>query len=514
MRYGTCLFVRFLIVVFPSDQKESFLMVFELTDVSLLQSGAFIDGKVCESISGSRVDVIDPATSKIIGSVPEMNGEDSRKAIAAAETALATWRTTTATVRSKHLHAWHRHVTDSAEDLAQLITAECGKPLSESRGEVAYAASFLEWYAEEAKRAYGDIIPPHQEDKRLLVIRQPIGVAAAITPWNFPAAMILRKVAAALAAGCTMVVKPAPQTPLTALALHVLADRSGLPPGVLNTITGSIDSSRQIGSAICESPTVRAISFTGSTAAGVSLAQQAAGTVKKVSLELGGNASFIVFDDANIEEAVQGALAAKFRNSGQTCVCANRFFVQSGVHDRFVKLFTAAVAQLRVGPGSEPDVTVGPLIDDRAYEKVRGIVADALACGAQVTIGGSQDSMEGRFFPPTVLTSANPQMRLATEEIFGPVAPVFKFETEEEVLQLANHTEFGLASYFYSQDINRCFRVAEAIECGMVGINTGMLSTAVAPFGGVKNSGVGREGGKYGLDEYQELKYICLGGVH
>ena len=488
-------------------------MVFELTDASLLQSGACIAGKVCESISGSRVDVIDPATSEIIGSVPEMNGEDARKAIAAAETALATWRTTTAAVRSERLHAWHRHVMESKEDLAQLITAECGKPIAESRGEVAYAASFLEWYAEEAKRAYGDIIPPHQEDKRLLVIRQPIGVAAAITPWNFPAAMILRKVAAALAAGCTMVVKPAPQTPLTALALHVLADRSGLPPGVLNTITGSIESSRQIGSAICESPTVRALSFTGSTPAGVSLAQQAATTVKKVSLELGGNASFIVFDDADIQSAVQGALAAKFRNSGQTCVCANRFFVQSGVHDTFVEAFTAAVAQLRVGPGSEPDVSVGPLIDDRAHEKVKALVADAVACGAEVVVGGSSDSTSGRFYPPTVLTSATPQMRLATEEIFGPVAPVFRFESEEEVLQLANRTEFGLASYFYSQDINRCFRVAEAIECGMVGINTGMLSTVVAPFGGVKSSGIGREGGRYGLDEYQELKYICFGGV-
>ena len=488
-------------------------MVFELTDASLLQSGACIAGKVCESISGSRVDVIDPATSEIIGSVPEMNGEDARKAIAAAETALATWRTTTAAVRSERLHAWHRHVMESKEDLAQLITAECGKPIAESRGEVAYAASFLEWYAEEAKRAYGDIIPPHQEDKRLLVIRQPIGVAAAITPWNFPAAMILRKVAAALAAGCTMVVKPAPQTPLTALALHVLADRSGLPPGVLNTITGSIVSSRQIGSAICESPTVRALSFTGSTPAGVSLAQQAATTVKKVSLELGGNASFIVFDDADIQSAVQGALAAKFRNSGQTCVCANRFFVQSGVHDTFVEAFTAAVAQLRVGPGSDPEVSVGPLIDDRAHEKVKALVADAVACGAEVAVGGSPDSTSGRFYPPTVLTSATPQMRLATAEIFGPVAPVFRFESEEEVLQLANRTEFGLASYFYSQDINRCFRVAEAIECGMVGINTGMLSTVVAPFGGVKSSGIGREGGRYGLDEYQELKYICLGGV-
>ena len=488
-------------------------MVFELTDMSLVQSEAIIGGKVCESVTGYRVDVIDPATSEIIGSVPAMNGEDAQKAIAAAEAALIPWRATTASARSERLRTWHKHVLEAKEDLARLITAECGKPIGESRGEVAYAASFLEWYAEEAKRAYGDVIPPHQEDKRLLVMRQPIGVAAAITPWNFPAAMILRKVAAALAAGCTMVVKPAPQTPLTALALHVLADRSGLPPGVLNTITGSIESSLQIGSAICASPTVRALSFTGSTPAGVSLAQQAATTVKKVSLELGGNASFIVFDDADIENAVQGALAAKFRNSGQTCVCANRFFVQSGVHDAFVEAFAAAVAQLRVGPGSEPDVSVGPLIDDRAHEKVKALVADAVACGAKVAVGESSNSTNGRFYPPTVLTSATPEMRLAKEEIFGPVAPIFRFESEEEVLKLANRTEFGLASYFYSQDINRCFRVAEAIECGMVGINTGMLSTVVAPFGGVKSSGIGREGGRYGLDEYQELKYICLGGV-
>ena len=488
-------------------------MVLELADESLVQSEARIGGRVCESLTGSRVDVIDPATTKIIGSVPEMDGDDARRAIAAADDALGSWKTTTAVTRSEHLQAWHRHVVESKEDIARLITAECGKPMAESLGEVAYAASFLEWYAEEAKRAYGDVIPPHQADKRLLVMRQPIGVAAAITPWNFPAAMILRKVAAALAAGCTMVVKPAPQTPLTALAIHVLADRSGLPPGVLNTITGSIESSREIGAVICQSKTVRALSFTGSTAAGISLAQQAASTVKKISLELGGNASFIVFDDADIDAAVQGALVAKFRNSGQTCVCANRFFVQSKVYDKFVDAFTAAVSKLRVGPGTDPDVSVGPLIDNRAYQKVQDIVTDAVAHGAEVAVGGNCNSMEGGFFPPTVLTRVTPEMRLGSEEIFGPVAPIFQFKSEEEVLCLANQTEFGLASYFYSQDINRCFRVAEAIECGMVGINTGMLSTAVAPFGGVKSSGVGREGGRYGLDEYQELKYICFGDV-
>ena len=489
-------------------------MVLELADMSLVQSGAHIGGKVCESVTGSRVDVTDPANAEVIATVPEMNGDDTRKAILAADVALNTWKTTTAATRSEHLQAWHTHVIEFKEDIARLITAESGKPIVESRGEVEYAASFLKWYAEEARRAYGDVIPPHQEDKRLLVMRQPIGVAAAITPWNFPAAMILRKVAAALAAGCTMVVKPAPQTPLTALALHVLAERSGLPPGVLNTITGSIESSREIGAAICQSHTVRALSFTGSTAAGISLAQQAAATVKKVSLELGGNASFIVFDDADIDRAVQGALAAKFRNSGQTCVCANRFFVQSKVYEKFVDGFSAAISKLRVGPGTQPDVSVGPLIDNRAHQKVQDIVSDAVAHGAEVAVGGDCNSMDGRFFPPTVLTKVTPEMRLGTEEIFGPVAPIFQFESEEQVLRLANQTDFGLASYFYSQDVNRCFRVAEAIECGMVGINTGMLSTVVAPFGGVKSSGVGREGGRYGLDEYQELKYICFGDVH
>ena len=489
-------------------------MVLELADMSLVQSGAHIGGKVCESVTGSCVDVIDPANAEVIGSVPEMNGDDTRQAILAADVALGAWKTTTAASRSERLLAWHTHVIESKEDIARLITAESGKPIAESRGEVEYAASFLKWYAEEARRAYGDVIPPHQEDKRLLVMRQPIGVAAAITPWNFPAAMILRKVAAALAAGCTMVVKPAPQTPLTALALHVLAERSGLPPGVLNTITGSIESSREIGAAICQSHTVRALSFTGSTAAGISLAQQAASTVKKVSLELGGNASFIVFDDADIDRAVQGALAAKFRNSGQTCVCANRFFVQRKVYEKFVDGFSAAVSKLRVGPGIDPDVSVGPLIDNRAHQKVQDIVSDAVARGAEVAVGGNCNSMDGRFFPPTVLTKVTPEMRLGSEEIFGPVAPIFQFESEEQVLRLANQTDFGLASYFYSQDVNRCFRVAEAIECGMVGINTGMLSTVVAPFGGVKSSGVGREGGRYGLDEYQELKYICFGDVH
>ena len=477
------------------------------------QSRALIGGTWCEAASGRRLEVIDPATGVAIGSVPEMGAVDTGHAIEAAATALPRWRQQTAKARGQLLRQWFEEVTAAASDLAAIITAESGKPVAEARGEVAYAAAFLEWYAEEARRAYGEVIPPPQPDKRLLVIRQPIGVAAAITPWNFPAAMILRKAAAALAAGCTMVVKPAPQTPLTALALAALAEQAGLPPGVLNVVTGSIDSSREIGTAICESPTVRALSFTGSTSAGVALARQAAGTVKKVSLELGGNASFIVFEDADLDAAVAGAIAAKFRNTGQTCVCANRLFVQAGVHDAFVEKFTAAVAQLKVGPGADEGVAVGPLIDSRAVEKVTGLVTDAVAAGGRPVLGGSPHSLGGTFFEPTVITGATAAMRLAREEIFGPVAAVFRFETEAEVLELANATEFGLASYFYSRDIGRCFRVAEALECGMVGINTGILSTEVAPFGGVKSSGLGRDGGRYGLDEYQELKYLCFGEI-
>lgn len=485
-----------------------------LTDRSLVRSHAYVGGGWCEAEGGTTVPVEDPANGQVIGSVPEMHGIDAERAIAAAAAALPTWREETAASRGDSLRKWSAAVTAATDDLAAIVTAESGKPLAEARGEVAYAASFLDWYAEEARRAYGEIIPPPQADKRLLVIRQPIGVAAAITPWNFPAAMILRKVAAALAAGCSMVVKPAPQTPLTALALATLAERVGIPAGVLNVVTGSLASSRDIGTAICESPVVRALSFTGSTAAGIALAQQAAATVKKVSLELGGNASLVVFDDADLEAAVAGAVAAKFRNAGQTCVCANRIYVQAGIHDAFVEHFTAAVRGLKVGPGAERDVTVGPLIDSRAIAKVTGLVDEALASGGVANLGGKPDGRGGHFFEPTVLTGVNASMRLAREEIFGPVAPVFRFETEAEALELANATEFGLASYFFSRDVSRCFRVAEQLECGMVGINTGMLSTAVAPFGGVKASGIGREGGRYGMDEYQELKYLCFGEIH
>jgi len=479
----------------------------------LQQTRALIGGNWCEAASGRRFNVVDPATGVAIGSVPEMAAVDTEHAIEAAATALPGWRRQTAKERGAALRRWFAAVTAAADELAAIVTAESGKPLPEARGEVAYAAAFVEWAAEEARRTYGEVIPPPQADKRLLVIRQPIGVAAAITPWNFPAAMILRKAAAALAAGCTLVIKPAPQTPLTALALGTLAEQAGLPAGVLNVVTGSIDSSREIGTAICESPTVRALSFTGSTAAGITLARQAAGTVKKVSLELGGNASFIVFDDADLDAAVAGAIAAKFRNTGQTCICANRLFVQAGIHDAFLEKFAAAAGRLQVGPGVDAGVAVGPLIDTRAVEKVTGLVADATAAGGRTLLGGGMHARGGTFFEPTVISGATPKMRLAREEIFGPVAAVFRFETEAEVLELANATEFGLASYFYSRDVGRCFRVAEALECGMVGINTGIISTEVAPFGGVKASGLGREGGRYGLDEYQELKYLCFGEI-
>jgi len=479
----------------------------------LQQTRALIGGNWCEAASGRRFNVVDPATGVAIGSVPEMAAVDTEHAIEAAATALPGWRRQTAKERGAALRRWFAAVTAAADELAAIVTAESGKPLAEARGEVAYAAAFVEWAAEEARRTYGEVIPPPQADKRLLVIRQPIGVAAAITPWNFPAAMILRKAAAALAAGCTLVIKPAPQTPLTALARGTLAEQAGLPAGVLNVVTGSIDSSREIGTAICESPTVRALSFTGSTAAGITLARQAAGTVKKVSLELGGNASFIVFDDADLDAAVAGAIAAKFRNTGQTCICANRLFVQAGIHDAFLEKFAAAAGRLQVGPGVDAGVAVGPLIDTRAVEKVTGLVADATAAGGRTLLGGGMHARGGTFFEPTVISGATPKMRLAREEIFGPVAAVFRFETEAEVLELANATEFGLASYFYSRDVGRCFRVAEALECGMVGINTGIISTEVAPFGGVKASGLGREGGRYGLDEYQELKYLCFGEI-
>lgn len=482
-----------------------------LNDPSLLKAHAFIGGRWMQAADGRRVDVVNPASRSVLGSVPRMGAADTERAVAAAAAALPAWKRLTAHERGQRLARWCELVREASEDLAQLITAEGGKPLAEARGEVAYAAGFLEWFAEEARRAYGDVIPPHQADKRLLVLRQPIGVAAAITPWNFPAAMIARKTAAALAAGCTLVVKPAPQTPLTALALAALAERAELPPGVFNVVTSDAAGATEIGDVFCASPTVRALSFTGSTAVGKLLAAKAAATVTKVSLELGGNAPFIVFDDADIDAAVAGAIAAKFRNAGQTCVCANRFYVQASLAEAFARQLAEAVATLTVGPGDADGVSIGPLINDGGLAKVERHVADAVDRGATLLLGGKRHALGGTFFEPTVLSGADREMLIAQEETFGPVAAVFPFTDEADVLALANASEYGLAAYFYTRDLSRVFRVAEALDYGMVGINTGLLSTPVAPFGGVKASGLGREGGRYGMDEYLELKYVCMG---
>jgi succinate-semialdehyde dehydrogenase/glutarate-semialdehyde dehydrogenase len=441
--------------------------------------------------------------------VPKLGRAETRQAIDAAATALVEWRARTGKERGAALRKWFDLVVASQDDLARLITLEQGKPLAESRGEVAYGAAFIEWFAEEAKRAYGDIIPSHARDKRLAVIKQPIGVVGSITPWNFPIAMITRKVSPALAAGCTIVLKPAPQTPFSALALAVLAERAGLPKGVFNVITG-IDT--EIGAELTSNPAVRKLSFTGSTEVGKLLMAQCAGTIKKVSLELGGNAPFIVFDDADLDAAVEGAVASKYRNAGQTCVCANRILVQSSIYDEFSKRLVAAVQKLKLGSGFDEDVTMGPMIDEAAIEKVETHIQDAVSKGATIASGGARASGP-RFFMPTVLTGVTPDMAVASEETFGPVAPLFRFTSEGEAIALANATEFGLAAYFYGRDIGRVWRVAEALEYGMVGVNTGMISTEVAPFGGVKESGIGREGSKYGLEDYLEVKYICMGGL-
>ena len=480
----------------------------QLNDSSLFRQQAHIDGAWVDADSGQSIPVSNPATGEILGSVPKMGVAETRRAIEAANRALPAWRALTAKERAQKLRRWFELLMENQDDLARLMTLEQGKPLAEAKGEIAYAASFIEWFAEEAKRVYGDTIPGHQADKRLIVIKQPIGVTAAITPWNFPAAMITRKAGPALAAGCTMVVKPASQTPFSALALAALAERAGIPAGVLGVVTGSAS---EIGDELTGNPIVRKLSFTGSTEVGRQLMAQCAPDIKKLSLELGGNAPFIVFDDADLDKAVEGAMASKYRNAGQTCVCANRIYVQEGVYDAFVEKLKAAVAGLKVGNGLDEDVTTGPLIDDKAVAKVREHIDDAVGQGAEVVLGGQSHALGGSFFEPTILVNVPRGAKVSREETFGPLAPLFRFKDEEDVIAMANDTEFGLASYFYARDLSRVFRVAEALEYGMVGINTGIISNEVAPFGGVKASGLGREGSKYGIEEYLELKYLCLG---
>ena len=482
----------------------------QLHDPELFRQAAHIGGQWLAADQGAALPVLDPASGEMLGRVPEMGAAETRRAIAAAEAALPAWRSLLAKERSSILRRWHDLILEHADDLAMLMTREQGKPLAEARGEVTYAATFVEWFAEEGRRVYGDTIPATAHDRRLIVIRQPVGVCAAITPWNFPAAMITRKVAPALAAGCTVVVKPAEQTPFTALALMDLAVRAGFPPGVINVVTGD---PAAIGGELTANPVVRKLSFTGSTEVGRLLMAQCAPTIKKLSLELGGNAPFIVFDDADLDAAVEGAMASKYRNTGQTCVCANRILVQSGIHDRFAERLAAAAADLKVGPGLNPGVNQGPLIDGQAVAKVERHIADALAKGARVLTGGQRHALGGTFFQPTVLAGVTPEMAVAREETFGPVAPLFRFDTEEEAIRMANDTEFGLAAYFFSRDVGRIFRVAEALEYGMVGINAGSISNEVAPFGGIKQSGLGREGSRYGIDEYLEMKYLCLAGI-
>ena len=483
-----------------------------LNNKALLKSGqTLLAGAWVGADSGETIEITNPANGELVGSVPNMGGGETARAIVAADIAQKSWKNLTAQARALILKRWFDLIKLHAEDLAQLLTAEQGKPLAESRGEVNYGASFIEWFAEEAKRVYGDVIPATMNDRKLLVIKQPIGVTVAITPWNFPIAMITRKAAPALAAGCSMIIKPAEQTPLSAIALAVLAVEAGVPTGVLQVVTGD---AKAIGAVMCESPIVTKLSFTGSTEVGRILMRQCAPTIKKLSLELGGNAPFIVFDDADLDAAVEGALISKFRNAGQTCVCANRLFVQDGVFDAFTKKLADKVSQLKVGAGIEDGVTQGPLIDMAAIEKVESHIKDALSNGAKLIQGGKRHVLGGTFFEPTILADVSADAIIFKEETFGPVAPLFRFKTDDEVIELANRTEFGLASYFFSRDIGRIWRVAEALDYGMVGVNTGMISTEVAPFGGVKQSGLGREGSHYGIDDYLEIKYICMAGLN
>ena len=482
-----------------------------LTDKNILRQKAWVNGQWTDAGSGKTITVTNPVDGTALGSVPSLSAEETRGAIHAAKTAFDGWRRLTAKERSTLLLKWYDLMMQHQEDLARILTSEQGKPLAEARGEIAYGASFVQWFAEEAKRVYGDTIPAGSTDQRIMVIRQPVGVCAAVTPWNFPAAMITRKVAPALAAGCTMVVKPASQTPLTALALAELSRRAGLPDGIFNVVTGS---AAEIGAELTANPVVRKLSFTGSTEVGRQLMAECAQTIKKVSLELGGNAPFIVFDDADLAQAVEGAMISKYRNSGQTCVCANRIFVQAEVYDEFSRRLVDAVEKLNVGNGVEPDVQQGPLIDQAALDKVSRHIDDALSRGAKLLTGGHPHALGGTFFQPTVLANVDADMSVAVDETFGPVAPLIRFDGEDDVIRMANNTPYGLAAYFYARDLGRIFRVAEALDYGMVGINTGLISTEVAPFGGVKQSGIGREGSKYGIDEYLEMKYLCIAGIH
>ncbi|MBM3358008.1 MAG: NADP-dependent succinate-semialdehyde dehydrogenase [Betaproteobacteria bacterium] len=482
----------------------------QLKDMSLFRQQCYINGEWMDADDKSTIPVHNPADGVQIGTVPNMGTAETRRAIEAAHSAWAGWRAKSAKERAAILRKWFELMMANQEDLAVLMTVEQGKPITESRGEVAYGASFIEWFAEEGKRIYGDTIPAPTPDRRIVVIKEPVGVCAAVTPWNFPNAMITRKAGPALAAGCTMVIKPASMTPYSALALCELAGRAGIPKGVVSVVTGA---SGPIGKELTTNALVRKFTFTGSTAVGKQLMQQCAGTVKKVSLELGGNAPFIVFDDADIDAAVDGAMASKYRNSGQTCVCANRIFVQDGVYEKFSTKLGEKVAAMKVGNGLEAGVVQGPLIEMKAVEKVEEHIADALAKGARVLTGGKRHEKGGQFFQPTVLAEVDTSMKITREETFGPVAPLYRFRTEEELVKLANDTEFGLAAYFYSRDIGRVWRVAEALEAGIVGINVGIISTEVAPFGGMKESGIGREGSKYGIEEFLEVKYLCMGGI-
>ena len=492
----------------PPDTLERNLP--SLKDPTLLRQQCHVDGAWTGAANGATMPVVNPGTGRTIGTAPMFDAADTRLAIEAAARALPAWRGKVAKDRSAILMKWFELMLANIDDLALLLTTEQGKPLAESAGEITIGAAYVEWFAEEGKRVYGDVIPTVGNDRRLVVVKEPVGVCAAITPWNFPASMITRKVAPALAAGCTVVIKPAEATPYSAFALAELAHRAGFPPGVLNVVTGN---PVEIGNEMCANPTVRKLSFTGSTAVGRLLMQQVAPTVKKLSLELGGNAPFIVFDDADLDAAVEGAMISKFRNAGQTCVCANRIFVQDSVYDAFAAKLAVKVAALQVGLGTDAGVTQGPLINARALAKVEAHVANAVAHGAKVALGGKRHSLGGNFYQPTILTDVTPAMQIFSEETFGPVAPLIRFKDDAEVVRMANDSEFGLASYFYSRDIGRAWRIAEQLEAGMVGVNTGLVTTHVAPFGGVKQSGLGREGSKYGIDEFVEVKYICFGGI-